>query len=125
MILLDITNLEINTIKESGFLIFYIPLEIILANDFQMHGTLRIPWKPYRTLGGASSKQCQRKSVTVNGLPKIFFFFFWKEEKYLFSLKKYFFVSTHFFNSLFCGGGGGLCYGAQASLAVTGRVSCH
>lgn len=56
---------------------------------------------------------------------KDIFFFFWKEEKYLFSLKKYFFVSTHFFNSLFCGGGGGLCYGAQASLAVTGRVSCH
>lgn len=63
--------------------------------------------------------------MTMNGLPKIFFFFFWKEEKYLFSLKKYFFISTHFSNSLFCGGGGGLCYGAQASLAVTGRVSCH
>lgn len=43
VILLDITNLEINNIKESGFLIFYILLEIILANDFQMHGTLRIP----------------------------------------------------------------------------------
>ena len=35
VILLDITNLEINNIKESGFLIFYILLEIILANDFQ------------------------------------------------------------------------------------------
>lgn len=52
-------------------------------------------------------------------------FFFLKKEKYLFSLKKYFFIRTHFFNSLFCGGGGGLCYGAQTSLAVTGRVSCH
>ena len=70
MVLLDITNLEINNIKESEFLIFYTPLEIILANDFQTHGTLRILWKSSRTLGGTrEGKECQRK---ISGPPKIF-----------------------------------------------------
>ena len=79
VILLDITNLETNNIKESGFLIFYIPLEIILANDIQMHGTLRIPWKPFRTLGGDLQEVVSEEISDNEWADKDFFFFFGKK----------------------------------------------